>query len=94
MDYIFNNSMIDEVKAVVMKAEDEDSMTKAAKMIAEGKLVSFPTETVYGLGANALNTEACALIFTTKGKLICLFTLIRSTFDRSFDSTYSYNRVV
>ena len=31
-----------------------------------GELVAFPTETVYGLGANALNEEAVKLIFTTK----------------------------
>ena len=31
-------------------------------------MVSFPTETVYGLGANALNADACNLIFTTKGR--------------------------
>lgn len=31
-------------------------------------MVSFPTETVYGLGANALNADACTLIFTTKGR--------------------------
>ncbi len=31
-------------------------------------MVSFPTETVYGLGANALNADACTLIFMTKGR--------------------------
>lgn len=30
--------------------------------------MSFPTETVYGLGANALNAEACQKIFTSKGR--------------------------
>ena len=34
----------------------------------EGALVSFPTETVYGLGANALDAEACTSIFTSKGR--------------------------
>ena len=34
----------------------------------EGALVSFPTETVYGLGANALDAEACTNIFTSKGR--------------------------
>ena len=30
--------------------------------------MSFPTETVYGLGANALNADACQQIFTSKGR--------------------------
>lgn len=38
----------------------------AAKYIQEGKLVAFPTETVYGLGANALNPLAVARIFELK----------------------------
>jgi L-threonylcarbamoyladenylate synthase len=38
----------------------------AAKFIREGKLVAFPTETVYGLGANALNPIAVAKIFELK----------------------------
>ncbi|MDP3463842.1 MAG: L-threonylcarbamoyladenylate synthase [Bacteroidales bacterium] len=38
----------------------------AAKFIQEGKLVAFPTETVYGLGADALNPLAVAKIFTLK----------------------------
>ena len=37
-------------------------------MIAEGKLVAFPTETVYGLGANALNEEAVRNIYLAKGR--------------------------
>lgn len=38
----------------------------AAKYISEGKIVAFPTETVYGLGANALNALAVAKIFEAK----------------------------
>lgn len=37
-------------------------------MLAEDKLVSFPTETVYGLGACALSAPACTSIFTSKGR--------------------------
>lgn len=43
-----------------------DSIKIAAKYIQEGKLVAFPTETVYGLGANALNPIAVAKIFELK----------------------------
>lgn len=42
------------------------SIEIAAKYIREGKLVAFPTETVYGLGANALNPRAVAKIFELK----------------------------
>ncbi len=42
------------------------SIDAAARLIREGKLVAFPTETVYGLGANALNAMAVAKIFEMK----------------------------
>lgn len=45
---------------------DLDSMKVAAAAIREGKLVSFPTETVYGLGADAFNPSAVARIFEEK----------------------------
>jgi len=44
----------------------QDSIQIAAKLIKEGKLVAFPTETVYGLGANALDPLAVAKIFEVK----------------------------
>ncbi|HKL08290.1 MAG TPA: L-threonylcarbamoyladenylate synthase [Bacteroidales bacterium] len=44
----------------------QDSIKIGAKLIQEGKLVAFPTETVYGLGANALNPWAVAKIFEAK----------------------------
>ena len=47
---------------------DVSQIELAAQKIKDGKLVSFPTETVYGLGADATNAEACTLIFTTKGR--------------------------
>ncbi len=40
----------------------------AARFIREGKLVAFPTETVYGLGADALNEKAVKKIFQAKGR--------------------------
>lgn len=46
----------------------EYDIAEAGKMIAEGKLVAFPTETVYGLGANALNEEAVRNIYLAKGR--------------------------
>lgn len=44
----------------------EEEIKHAAKIIKEGGLVAFPTETVYGLGANALNPQAVARIFEAK----------------------------
>lgn len=41
---------------------------KAGRIIKEGRLVAFPTETVYGLGADALNPEAVMKIFSAKGR--------------------------
>jgi L-threonylcarbamoyladenylate synthase len=41
---------------------------EAARILARGGLVGFPTETVYGLGADALNGEAVAGIFAAKGR--------------------------
>ncbi len=43
-------------------------LEQAAQRLRTSKLVSFPTETVYGLGANALNSLAVAKIFETKGR--------------------------
>ncbi len=43
-------------------------IAEAAQAIRDGKLVAFPTETVYGLGANALDANAVERIFATKGR--------------------------
>jgi L-threonylcarbamoyladenylate synthase len=45
-----------------------DEIERAAHLIREGGLVAFPTETVYGLGANALDAEAVERIFRVKGR--------------------------
>jgi L-threonylcarbamoyladenylate synthase len=47
-------------------AADEESIAQAGKLLREGRLVAFPTETVYGLGANALDESAVAAIFAAK----------------------------
>ncbi|UJF36502.1 threonylcarbamoyl-AMP synthase [Paenibacillus hexagrammi] len=43
-------------------------MTQAAKLLREGETVAFPTETVYGLGADATNTKAVDQIYKAKGR--------------------------
>ena len=45
-----------------------NSIKAAAKSIADGHLVAFPTETVYGLGADATNESAVAKIYKAKGR--------------------------
>ncbi|MCZ8514808.1 L-threonylcarbamoyladenylate synthase [Paenibacillus filicis] len=45
-----------------------ESLQEAAALLAAGKTVAFPTETVYGLGADARNTEAVRSIFEAKGR--------------------------
>ena len=47
---------------------DIQEIQRAARLLEQGKLVAFPTETVYGLGADASNPEAIAAIFTAKGR--------------------------
>lgn len=46
----------------------EEALSLAGAAIKDGKLVAFPTETVYGLGANALSQEATEGIFKAKGR--------------------------
>lgn len=48
--------------------EKTNCLTKAAELIRAGELVAFPTETVYGLGANALDPAAIEKIYAAKGR--------------------------
>ncbi len=45
-----------------------DALTNAAQLLKTGTLVAFPTETVYGLGADATNPDAVARIYAVKGR--------------------------
>lgn len=47
---------------------DEELIQEAGKLIAEGELVAFPTETVYGLGGDALEPSAATRIYSAKGR--------------------------
>lgn len=47
---------------------EEEELAKAAEFLREGKLVAFPTETVYGLGGNAFDETASARIYAAKGR--------------------------
>jgi L-threonylcarbamoyladenylate synthase len=56
------------VVAVDAERPDPDHIAEAAAVIGRGGLVAFPTETVYGLGANALDPAAVSRIFEAKGR--------------------------
>ena len=58
-------TMIERVDAL---QPDAQIMERAGKLIAAGELVAFPTETVYGLGGDALLPEAAAKIYAAKGR--------------------------
>ena len=60
----------------LIKGSDKDGIKDCAAHLASGEVVAFPTETVYGLGANAFDAEAVGRIFAAKGRpsdnpLIC-----------------------
>ena len=50
------------------KYPDEEVLRKVAEMVRKGKVVAYPTDTVYGLGTNALNERAVKRIFEIKGR--------------------------
>ena len=47
---------------------DMDVIRHAGQILAQGGLVAFPTETVYGLGADAMDARASAKIYAAKGR--------------------------
>lgn len=55
------------METLLLKTDIED-ITRAAEIIRRGGLVAFPTETVYGLGADALNADAVAAVYEAKGR--------------------------
>lgn len=58
-----------ETKIVRIKQDQEDRwIEEAGEILHHGGLVAFPTETVYGLGANALDEKAAAKIYAAKGR--------------------------
>ena len=58
-----------ETDVVTVRTADSAAISAAAALIRAGRLVAFPTETVYGLGADATNGRAVASIFVAKGRL-------------------------
>jgi L-threonylcarbamoyladenylate synthase len=56
------------VVAAALVPADPEAIERAARLLRGGDLVAFPTETVYGLGADATNERAVAVIFSAKGR--------------------------
>ena len=56
------------MKTLILPASGPTTVPQAAEIIRAGGLVAIPTETVYGLGANAMDEEAVAKIFLAKGR--------------------------
>ena len=54
------------VPDVRIRAADSDAIAEAAALVSSGNLVAFPTETVYGVGADATNDKAVATLFAVK----------------------------
>jgi L-threonylcarbamoyladenylate synthase len=61
-----NKALVIQLMPIV--AATKESIDRAAEALAKGEIVAFPTETVYGLGANALNAAAVAKVFAAKDR--------------------------
>ncbi|MCL4441956.1 MAG: L-threonylcarbamoyladenylate synthase [Firmicutes bacterium] len=75
------------------------AISEAGTILRNGGLVAFPTETVYGLGANVTNSEAVAAIFKAKGRpadnpLIVHISDVSQVYDLSDDVTVPAQRVM
>ena len=51
-----------------LNGNSDEDLREAGRIIADGGLVAFPTETVFGLGANALDEDAVARVYEAKGR--------------------------
>lgn len=63
-----NDKCTNKINTIIKAYSEEGAIETAAKILQDGGLVAFPTETVYGLGGNALNPEASAKIYAAKGR--------------------------
>lgn len=56
------------MKTKLLRGEREQDLQEAAQLLQAGSVVAFPTETVYGLGANALDAAAVQKVYAAKGR--------------------------
>ena len=60
--------MVTRIVTIAQQNIDTDVIREAGEIIRAGGLVAFPTETVYGLGGDALNPESSKKIYAAKGR--------------------------
>ncbi|MBQ2803300.1 MAG: threonylcarbamoyl-AMP synthase [Lachnospiraceae bacterium] len=53
---------------IILSKQEEEALKRAGECLRQGGLVAFPTETVYGLGGDALNRESACKIYAAKGR--------------------------
>jgi L-threonylcarbamoyladenylate synthase len=56
------------MNTIIANANEKNTIAQASGILQSGGLVAFPTETVYGLGGNALDADAAARIYAAKGR--------------------------
>lgn len=70
--FLMNNGIMRFMKTIIKKIDknqiEEQVIEQAGKVLKNGGLVAFPTETVYGLGADALNEKAAGKTYEAKGR--------------------------
>lgn len=70
--YLVNIGIIYNMRTEIVKIDsdaiDRQIIAKASEYLQDGELVAFPTETVYGLGGNALEADAAGRIYEAKGR--------------------------
>ena len=65
---IFGDKMDTKLFSINLREMDKEALGEAGQIIKQGGLVAFPTETVYGLGGDALNKESSKKIYAAKGR--------------------------
>lgn len=65
---VFGDKMDTKLFSINSEKMDNTALEEAGQIIKKGGLVAFPTETVYGLGGDALNTESSKKIYAAKGR--------------------------
>jgi L-threonylcarbamoyladenylate synthase len=68
IDHLIKEDNMNTKIVIINEVNKNQGLSEAGEIIQQGGIVAFPTETVYGLGANALDPQAVQKIFTAKGR--------------------------
>lgn len=77
--------------ATIVIAADHEGINRAAQTLRTGGLVAFPTETVYGLGADATQDHAIAALYAAKGRPEFNPLIVHADMAAAFDSLVTWN---